>query len=360
MEYIKKVLMLRRTDTANSTTKPLSVLARIEIESGVGEFYISVVNLPNYAKTSNYYATIVDSKGKEFEFDLGNRPTSFTKTFFELPSVGDGVAIGLYCTSEKIPLTLAFASQGKGISLSEFKKIVADKCLLRLKQSIKEQEEQCLCEKASDEGAIIEDAPLCQEVIEKYNDEAVATENYYEIDEEIKQKLRLLKEKEGENLFFENEYFTCSNKKTEEEELTIPYGAQNETNACECQENKNLEKLEYIEDCPNENYFDSVKGELEQIFYTYPREEGLEKVFGQSKWAKIYYSKEKFYVVGLIFEKDKEKYICYGVPSKYSKKPPKGLEDCSSFIPLSIFDMFGDGYFIMFQDAKTGKCVHFN
>ncbi len=359
MEYIKKVLMLRRTDTANATIKPLSVLARIEIESGVGEFYISAINLPSSIKSANYYAIIVDSTKSVFEFDLGTRPTSFSKTFYEIPNIADGVAIGLYCTSEQIPLTLAFASQGNGILLNEFKKIVADKCLSRFKQSKKEKEEKCACEKVDDDD-ILEQPPLTKEVLTQYNDEAVATENYYEIDDEIKQKLRRLKEKKNENLFFENEYSTCTDKKTEKEKCFFSYGAQDEKNACECQENKDLDKLEYIEDCANENYFDSVKDELEQIFYTYQKEEGLEKIFSESKWAKIYYSKEKYYVVGLIFENSKEKYICYGVPSRYSKTPPKGLEGYSSFIPLSVFDMFGDGYFIMFQDAKSGRCVHFN
>ena len=361
MEYIKKVLMLRRTDSVKENIKPLSVLARIEIEGGVGEFYISVVNLPSFIKNVNYYATIIDNKGAVYEFDLGSRPTSFNKTFHKIPSIESGVAIGLYCTSENIPITLAFASQGNGVSLDELKKIVADKCLLRFKESIKKEQEKCQLENVNNECNVEENQKLCQEVLVQYNDEAVATENYYELDDEIKQKIMRLKENDSENLFFENEHANCSDKKTEKEKRPFTNGAQNEKNTCECQENKYIEKIELKEEvCINQNYYDGVKEELDKIFYSHQSEEGLERIFSESKWAKIYYSKDKFYVVGLIFEKSKEKYICYGVPSRYKKTPPKALEGYASFIPLSVFDMFGDGYFIMFQDAMSGRCVHFN
>ncbi len=361
MEYIKKVLMLRRTDSVKENQKPLSVLARIEIEGGVGEFYISVVNLPSSMKNVNYYATIVDNKGVVYEFDLGGRPTSFSKTFHKIPSIESGVAIGLYCTSEQIPIVLAFASQGNGISLEDFKKIVADKCFLRFKENLKKENKDCQLENVKNERALEERKELCQEILVQYNDEAVATENYYELDEEIRQKLMCIKENDSENIFFEDEYVNCSNKKTEKEKCLIADGAQNEKNTCECQKSEYLEQLKTEkESCINPNYYESVKEELDKIFYSHQSEERLEKIFKGSRWAKIFYSKDKFYVVGLIFEKSKEKYICYGVPSRYKKTPPKALEGYASFIPLSVFDMFGDGYFIMFQDAMSGRCVHFN
>jgi hypothetical protein len=62
-------------------------------------------------------------------------------------------------------------------------------------------------------------------------------------------------------------------------------------------------------------------------------------------------------VVGLVLESGKEKYICYGVPCTYSKNPPKELKGFCSFIPLSIFDLTGKGYWMMFQDAITGEHV---
>lgn len=61
--------------------------------------------------------------------------------------------------------------------------------------------------------------------------------------------------------------------------------------------------------------------------------------------------------MGLTEEKGRPKYICYGVPAKYSPYPPKELAGYCTFIPLSIFEMKGDGFWMLFQDAKTGECV---
>ena len=273
MDYLKRVLMLKRTEIIKENIKPLSVLSRIEIESGVGEFYISVVNLPLGIKGAKYYALVVDGKGREFEFDLGARPISYAKTFYELPSIKDGVAIGLYYIAEQIPVTLAFASQGSGICLTDFKKIVADKCLLRFKQILKEQEQEIIDEKqgqrinAQNESDYRYKEILEEQVYEKYNDEAVATENYYEIDDEIKQKLRSIKEKENENLFFENEYADSANKKTEKEKCNFVKGSQDEKNANFSQEDKGLEKTCIQNELlTGDNYYNGVKDELEQIY----------------------------------------------------------------------------------------------
>ena len=97
---------------------------------------------------------------------------------------------------------------------------------------------------------------------------------------------------------------------------------------------------------------------MTSILNKFPPEEGLNKLFPDGKFVKINYSVDKFYVVGLIKENGKEKYVCYGVPAVYSPTPPKELAGYCSFIPLSIFDLNGDGYWMMFQDALTGKCIN--
>ena len=81
------------------------------------------------------------------------------------------------------------------------------------------------------------------------------------------------------------------------------------------------------------------------------------KLFPDSVFVRINYSSEKYYVVGVIKEKNTEKYVCYGVPAAYSETPPKELDGYCSFIPVSIFDMKGDGFWMMFQDATTGECI---
>ena len=61
--------------------------------------------------------------------------------------------------------------------------------------------------------------------------------------------------------------------------------------------------------------------------------------------------------MGVIKEDNLPKYICYGVPGAYSETPPKELDGYCTFIPLSVFDIMGDGFWMMFQDAITGECI---
>ena len=117
------------------------------------------------------------------------------------------------------------------------------------------------------------------------------------------------------------------------------------------------EKNAHNENC---SYYQKAKRELEEVFSRFPIEEDLVKIFPESKWCKVYYECEKYYVVGVIKENDEEKYICYGVPATYSPTPPKELKGYCSFIPLSVFALKGEGYWMIFQDAITGECIKQN
>ena len=336
MKYLKKVVVLKNTENSLQLNKRLNGLARLEIEDGMAEMHLSLINLPSEFLT-DYYALVIDSEKNEFEFNLGSRPASSAHCFSILPKIDKGFCVGVYVIKDSLPLLLGFASDCDFLSLQDFKRVLADRCLVKHKNMIKEQ--------------VLNEPQICpkEEACDKrYNDEAVATENYFELDDEINQKLLSLKEKENESLQLENELLDCECEKEAQKDFAPDICSQNEKDSDQCQ--KNL----------NPRHFDTVRAELDQIFFKFPEEENLSKQFKDSRWAKIYYSSQKYYVVGVIFEQKKEKYICYGVPAKYSKTPPKELDGFCSFIPLSVFDMFGDGYWIMFQDADTGKCVHFN
>ena len=327
MQYQKKVLLLKCVDNTFINKRSLSALARIEIENGVAEFHLSVINLPDLIPTT-FYALVIDQNKKIFEFDLGARPTSFISLFNCVPCIEKNFAVGLYLVKDNLPQTLAFASESDDFfCLSDFKKTVAEKCLVKFKESVKQLE--------------------TLSIPREYNDEAVATENYYEIDKEIKEKLCSIKENQNEDLWIKDELLNCQSQEKAKEKFDFPDCTKNETSACLCQETQRI-------DC----FFDQVKTELEDLFLRFPSEDSLEKCFNDSRWVKIQYSENKYYVVGLIKENGKEKYVCYGVPANYSKNPPKELAGYCSFIPKSIFAPFGEGYWIMFQDANNGTCVH--
>ena len=340
MQYVKKVLVLKSVENDLERRNGLNGLSRIEIENGVAEIHLSLINLPKTLFTS-YYALVVDCNKKEFEFNLGERPTSSAHLFPCEPNLEKGFCVGVFVIKDSLPLILTFASNSNLFSLQDFKKIVAERCLVKHKKCITNQKAESLAE----------DFYICpnnqDDIMDAYNDEAVATENYFEIDDEINQKLLSLKEKENESLQFENELFDCDCQEKTQKDLSQTLCNEDEKDFAKRQENSS-------------RHFETVKAELNEIFFKFPEEQPLKNHFKDSRWARIYYSTEKYYVVGVIYEDGEERYICYGVPAKYSKTPPKELDGFCSFIPLSVFDMFGAGYWIMFQDADSGKCVHFN
>ena len=99
-----------------------------------------------------------------------------------------------------------------------------------------------------------------------------------------------------------------------------------------------------------------MKDEIEKVLSSYPSERALEETVEDSRWVRINYGGDKFYVFGVIYGGGKPRYICYGVPSTDSRRPPESLSNLASYIPSSPENADG-GYWVMYQDAATGASV---
>ncbi len=120
------------------------------------------------------------------------------------------------------------------------------------------------------------------------------------------------------------------------------------------QEDVPLIEEETEEDTP---FFDQVKNSIENLFETYPVNQELVDAIDNSQFVKVDYEGDgNFYSVGLIFDEDDLKYICYAIPSSEGESPPKELEEFSQW--LKIRD--GYGYWLTYQDGKTGESVTLN
>lgn len=161
----------------------------------------------------------------------------------------------------------------------------------------------------------------------KYEDEALAQENYYEFGEAFK---------DGESV--------CENKAAEENGLNVS------ENAPPVYDKKDVAGGLFT----GGSFYDKMKPEIEKVLSSYPKEDALEKTVENSRWVKISYGDGKFYVFGVIYGGGQAQYICYGVPSDNPHTPPNSLEN-SSFIPAS--DDALSGYWVMYQDAKTGASI---
>lgn len=370
MSFEKKVIVLKQLEDGYSAVgKTVSGIARIETEDGVSTLFLSLVNFA--AKPyGEYFLFVLDSDRKLFRFSLGKRPYSLTEVFDEPTDVSRGFAAGVCYLNSDIPAVAAFQrSEGFACSVAEFRKIVADKCFEYRKQRIKEEESpvrisspsQPVAERKTEDkretppaladtergGGTNNPSAACEcGIPPEYDDEAVATENFYELDEEIKLKTELLEKAENERL--RNEIIQSDSGKQEtpsqDENDFAVFGNEENTFGCE---NHSSERP----------FFATVKDEISSLFDKFPEESSLKKTFPEGDFIRINYSSEKFYVVGVIKERGKEKYVCYGVPATYSETPPKELDGYCTFIPVSVFDMKGDGYWMMFQDAVTGECI---
>ena len=364
MAFTKKVLVLKQIESGfSSIGKTLGGICRVEIENGVAELHLTVVNsLPT---DGEYRLIIIDANKSIYSFSLGKVAGTFYKAFARPPEIKKGYAVGLIVVKNDLPLTVAFAlDDAFNFSLNQFKKSVADLCIEERKIRLKHQSEKD-DDKESNTQPITEPTPIkpvypptkepnptvtppkeFPSPKSLYDDEAVATENYFDFETDLFEKLQAVKELYFGSLRLEDDSPFVQGKNQARKSQKVDCCAAHETNDdCRAQPKTIIP------------YYQSVERELNSVFERFPKDSDLEKIFIDGKFVRVNYSIDKFYVVGLIKEEGVEKYICYGVPGEYSPTPPDALKDCSTFIPISIFDITGNGFWMIFQDAITGKCI---
>ena len=162
----------------------------------------------------------------------------------------------------------------------------------------------------------------------KYNDEALAQENYYEYGKTHKDGGAVRED-----------------KKKKENKSGV---SQDEENYSDSKEGKRSSLSS------GGSFYSRMKDEIEKLLNTYPKEKSLEEAVENSRWVQIDYGEGKYYVFGVIYGGGEAQYICYGVPSQNPSTPPPSLENCS-FIPT--YDGGNGGFWVMYQDAKTGASI---
>lgn len=117
---------------------------------------------------------------------------------------------------------------------------------------------------------------------------------------------------------------------------------------------ENNEKVSEVKN----TFFDEIKGQVDNLFEENEKEDFLESIIPNSKWVKVEYEESgDYYILGLIYENDELKYICYGVPGVYQKTPPKELSGYPVWLPLDNNHKESFGYWISYQDAENGEPV---
>ena len=170
-------------------------------------------------------------------------------------------------------------------------------------------------------------------IVQKYEDEAIAEVNYYEYAQadESGGALRTDTQKEeGGSAALPNEKTARTVKKS---------GGVN---------NNPLSS--------GGSFYNKMKDEIEGLLSAYPKEDALCALIEESKWVKINYGDDKYYVFGVIYSGGNPQYLCYGVPAEGGANPPESMAGLASFLPANA-DGSGGGYWVMYQDAQTGASI---
>ena len=124
-------------------------------------------------------------------------------------------------------------------------------------------------------------------------------------------------------------------------------------------EHQQTEKVEAEQVKDKPLFFDKIKPQVEKLFQDNPIEEHLQEIIPDSKFVKVEYEDDgDFYVFGLLFDENNEiKYVCYGVPAVFEEEPPKELSGYPIWTPLDRENANGFGYWLTYQDAKTGEPI---
>ncbi len=127
---------------------------------------------------------------------------------------------------------------------------------------------------------------------------------------------------------------------------------------------KELEELidqSISEDQPESGYkfFDAISVQIEELFSKYPEDQGLMQLIPNSKWVKVdYEGNGNIYVLGLVYEGDALRYVAYGVPGASNAQVAGDIKDYSQWVPASLNNTTGSGFWIMYQDAETGESIN--
>lgn len=165
---------------------------------------------------------------------------------------------------------------------------------------------------------------------EEYNDYEIASENYYE----------------GELYEAERVYNQVDNGNSRDKKEELKKEENGGAILYENVANKSQER----------NFYVGVKEKLEEVINSHKKDEELCKIIPNGEFCKILYDSDRYYSVGRIFEGYAVKYVCYAVKGNYGEFQPE-LNKFLRFIPLSPFAPQSSGYYIIFQDAITGKIV---
>ena len=106
------------------------------------------------------------------------------------------------------------------------------------------------------------------------------------------------------------------------------------------------------------NFYDKLSGQIQKMFDANESFEVLNEIFPNSKFCKVNFDDGSgYYAFGIIYDEGQAKYLCYGMPAQKDDAPPKEFAELYQWLPVDTSSEDGDGFYMMYQDAETGKNI---
>ncbi len=346
MNYVKKMCILRQIKPGFSADgKTLSGLIKVEQYGKNLAVEVSIINFAPLV-SGEYYCLLSDGRGKTEMLSL--RGKSIFNILSDIDVAGGFCGIICYIKNEVVPI--AYGINGNG---SYNWRAILNKALPPVfpKNDRSAKNELAGSEtppplpsfeqkREQKEGTMVElrekTHPISPLYKENYDDEAVATKNYYE--EEKNERVEPKKT-------FQDENITGTTQTEGAEKGTNPPPHGNAAGVFEAF-NKNAD-----------GYYLSVKRELDELFEKYPRDKSLCGAFSSSEWVRLKGERNApEYLVGAVYEGGRVRYICYALAADDGDNPPEEIKNVCSFIPCAPL-VGSKGFFVIFQSAASGECL---
>ena len=344
MNYLKKMCILRQIRQGFSGDgKTLSGLIKIEQYGKNLAVEVSVINFAPLV-SGEYYCLLSDGKGRTEMLSL--RGKSLFNILSDLDISEGFCGIVCYVKNEVVPIAYGI----NGNRAYDWRTIL-NKALPPVFPNSKRQtataEIAALTAEAEEklptppapepEPDILppEDAPMPPRELD-YNDEKVATENYYE-------------EKDHERKLFQETDENAPAQSGVEEQI--------EEKGSNFEENGHAESVRRPFETDPDGYYLAVKEEVDKLFASYPKDDTLAGAFSCSEWVRVKGTAEKpEYLVGVLFEDGRVRYICYALTAEDKNNPPEEIKSVCAFVPTHAYDE-EKGFFVIFQSASSGECT---
>ena len=171
----------------------------------------------------------------------------------------------------------------------------------------------------------------------EYDDDAIAEENYYLLEENLPK----FKGDSCGRFGDENAIFKDGNKGKKEESAPTDY--------CKIH-NYDDDKKSQVK-----GYYKSVIKNLDGMFLRYRSTQKLTKTLPNSRFFELNSSGKTLF--GVQYKNGVPLYFIYAVYGNLISGAPDKLKGKACFLPSSIFDLSGQGYWCLFQDANLGELI---